>query len=685
MQKNLSRVKILLIFVVNFMFITACGSPQLPDTTPPVPEIQSSEDYQVQRENCTWDTPCWPEIVDTIPGSFSEAPMLAEKVKSGELPSVEERLPSDPLVIQPTEMIGIYGGTWRRAFTGPGDRQNIERIVNDYNIYWDASSTELRPRVVKQWESNDDASEWVFYLREGMRWSDGMLFTADDYMFWYEHILKNERLTVAVPWYLQWGGELAIFEKVDDYTVKIKFSQPFPSWPEIMATDTVAGHFHQGRNGGGGGLFAPKHYLEQFHPDFIGEENANQKAQAAGFESWSLYFLTQNDPQMNPNVPVVTPWKPITTIASNEYLLERNPYFFAVDTQGNQLPYFDYISLELVEDLEVLNLRAIAGNYTIQGRHIDFAKLPVIRENAQSGDYFVDFWTNRTRHQIVISFNQDWDAIPEIAQFTHSRDFRQALSLTIERGEINEIFFLGVGKESSFCPANTPPFFNSARWDDEFGRFDPDEANEILDSLGLEQRDSEGYRLLPNGERLTLRIDAVSGAFLDYPGISERIAQTWGKHIGIHLTVNPVERSLYVERMQANQSMMNMFALGSWDASVSPMLLLNEDWAPIATTWGNTPNPDPADYDGPEWIEEMVLKHWEAIQEPDPERRLQLYVEGTEVLCDNHPRIGMVVDLPSHTTLIRNNVRNVPKPLERTRYAQTPGHGYPEQFFVLPE
>lgn len=691
-----------IVLVIVAMAVVACSSPpSVPEEVEAVPEAAEAEqeagapgvseeapmpadDYQAQREACTSDNPCWAEIVDTIPSSFSEAPMLAEMVEAGDLPPVEERLPTEPLVIQPVEMIGQHGGTLRRAFTGPGDRQNIERWNNDYGIFWNTGATELRPRHLKQWEANEDASEWTFHLREGMKWSDGAPFTADDYLFWYEHILQNELLVPTAPWYMQWGGDLAVFEKVDDTTFKIKFAAPFPAWPETMGSITVAGHYQNGRNGGG--LFAPRHYLEQFHPDFIGEEEANQKGQDAGFENWHLFFLAQNDAAMNSELPVVSPWKPVTRIADSEFVLERNPYFFAVDTEGNQLPYFDRISLELVEELEVLNLRAIAGNYTVQGRHIDFSKLPVIRENEQEGDYFVNFWGSSTRHPVKIAFNQDWNEDPEIAQFTvGSLDFRKALSLAIERSEINETFFLGVGKEASFCPANTPPYMNSDRWDQEFGRFDPEEANQILDSLGLDQKDSEGFRLLPSGERLTLRIDAVSGAFLDYPSIAERIAQMWAENVGIHLTVNPVERSLWIERSEANQPMMSMFETGEYNPAVLPRLLPSSRWAPVAAVWANTPNPDPSAYDGPEWIKEQVLTHWAAYQEPDPEQRLQLLIAGTEIMCDNHARLGIVVDVPVYTTLIKNNVRNVPKPMEWVVYAQTPGNGYPEQFFMLQE
>jgi peptide/nickel transport system substrate-binding protein len=687
--------------LVASLILAACGG----DAPPPAPaepaapaaEVPAAEvvgdvdapaaddDYMAQREACTWDNVCWPEIVETIPASFTGAPMFDAQVASGELPPVEERLPLEPLVIQPAESIGQHGGTLRRAFTGPGDRQNGERWVNDYTIFWDPSGTVLMPRLAKDWESNEDATEWTFYLREGSKWSDGHPFTADDYIFWYEHILLNEDLTTIVPWYLQWGGETAVFEKIDDYTFKIIFAQPFPAWPNHMASSTVGGHFHKGQGGGNaGGLYSPAHYLEQFHPDFIGEEEAERLAEEAGYESWYLHFLFRNDQQMNMDVPSMAPWKPVSRIASDEFVLERNPYFIGVDTEGNQLPYFDRISMELVEELEVLNLRAIAGNYTIQGRHIDFGSLPVIRQNEAQGGYFVDFWSSTTRHPVKIAFSVDWNEDEEIADYTvRSLDFRKALSLAIERDEINETFFLGVGRESSFCPANVQPYFNSDRWDQEFGRFDPDEANALLDAIGLDQRDGEGFRLLPSGNRLVLRADAVSGVFLDYPGIGERIAQMWQEHVGVQLLINPVERSLWIERNQANQSMMNIFETGEFNPAVSARLIPSERWGPVAQVWGNVPNPDPDDYDGPQWVKDMVAKHWAALQEPDADAALQLLIEGTEIMCDNHARIGIVVDIPVYTTLIKNNVRNVTKPMEWIVYPQTPGNGLPEQFYII--
>src|SRR5690606_27971126 len=245
------RISLPFLLVVLLLLMAACSSGTPPQSAEPAVPAQDSEaaseaaadssaapstgapadEYQAQREACTSESPCWPDIVDTVPSSFNEAPTLAERVASGDLPPVEERLPVDPLVIQPAEMIGEYGGILRGAFTGPCDRQNYERWINDYTIFWVAGATEFRARLAHSWESNEDSSVWTIHLRQGLKWSDGEPFTADDYIFWREHIVSNDELVPAKPWWIIWGGAMAEFEKIDDYTFTITFAAPFPTWP----------------------------------------------------------------------------------------------------------------------------------------------------------------------------------------------------------------------------------------------------------------------------------------------------------------------------------------------------------------------------------------------------------------------------------------------------------------------
>lgn len=224
------------------------------------------------------------EIVTTRPAKYNEAPMLAQLVKEGKLPPVEQRLPEEPLVYKPVHEIGKYGGTWRAGFTGPADGQNIDRIVHDHLIYWDTAVTKVVPHIAKGWDISDGGRTFTFYLRKGMKWSDGAPFTADDIMFWYEDMYLNEELNPIKAAWMSAGGKPGVVEKVDDYTVRFRFEVPYYTFLETVASLEVAGHFTRG--GEAMGLFAPKHYMKQFHPKYTDRAELERKAKEAKFDNW---------------------------------------------------------------------------------------------------------------------------------------------------------------------------------------------------------------------------------------------------------------------------------------------------------------------------------------------------------------------------------------------------------------
>lgn len=649
----------------------------------PAPAASGSpSEYVANRENCTLENPCHPTVVtDMTPASFQEAPMLAEKVAAGELPPLEERLPDEPLVIQPAEGSGQYGGTLYRAFTGPGDRAGFQRWINDMSLYWDASLTTVVPRLFTSWEVNEDATEFIFHLRSGLKWSDGAPFGVDDYMYWAETIVADPELTPAPPWWYNWGGAPVQFEKIDDVTLKLTFADSIGAFPQFVATTQVNGPFYLGRNGGG--MYAPKHYLEQFHPAVIGEEEAQALATEAGFETWVQLFLRNNDPQVNVETPVMGPWMPITPISSEEYIFERNPYYYAVDSEGNQLPYIDRFVNRLITDNEVLNLRVLSGEFTFQDRHVDDTKLAVYLENQESGNYFIDYYLATDVIGVKIHFNQDYVADPEIGDLLRTTEFRRAFSLALNRHELNEAFYLGRGNETSYCPYNASRYFTSPRWDEEWATYDPDQANQILDDLGLTQRDGEGFRTKPNGEPLTLRFTAVSGISPDFPTMGEMLAADVAQ-IGLRLTVHPAERSLAETQNAANETQIYAFTQPGYQPLFDRRITPGERWAPVAAAWANNPNANPDDYDGPEWIAEMVALYYAAVREPDDAQREAHLMRATELLCDNQARLGIVTGVRS-PIIISNRLRNFGKPIPSVTHALTPLPAYPDTWYLLPE
>ena len=324
-----------------------------------------------------------PTLSDIVPAKFHEAPQLAELVKAGKLPPVEERIGLDPLVIKPVHEIGTYGGVWRRGFTGPGDTLNADRATagTDGLVYWDFAGTKVIPNVAKELQINADGTEFTFLLRKGMKWSDGEAFTADDVLFWWNDVQLNKEISPIPSTLMSINGKIGTVEKIDDFTVVFKFPEPYWMFPEV-----VAGSFSGQSNGA---TFQCAHYVKQFHAAYTDKAALEKAALDAKFDNWVNYYKAKADWHKNPDLPVVSPWKCVTPITDTVWSWERNPYSIWVDTEGNQLPYIDEVVLTLAENLEVLNLRAIAGEYDFQARHITLSKLPVLLENQEKGNYKV--------------------------------------------------------------------------------------------------------------------------------------------------------------------------------------------------------------------------------------------------------------------------------------------------------
>jgi peptide/nickel transport system substrate-binding protein len=700
-MKQLARKPIfLLVILITAIFTVACaGPPAAPAEEEVVPAEE--EAAQVEEEAAPAEEEAAPveeaagptsaaivpdvenfprQVFDAVPDSFNEAPMLAEMVAAGELPPVEERLPKEPMVLEPSDEIGKYGGTWNRAFTGPADHQNIERISKNHMLFWDTGMTEVQPHIARDFEVNDDNTEFTFYLREGMKWSDGAPFTADDIMFWYEDILLNDDLVPAKPGWAKAGGELGVWEKIDDYAFKVTFPQPYGVFFELVAGLTVNGHFTQLEPCSGG--FSPKHYMTQFHADYIGLDEANALAAERGFDNWAKLFCFMNDPNLNSEAPVTTAWKPLTDFSQQQVILERNPYYWAVDTEGNQLPYIDRIVMSVAEDLEVLNLKAIAGEYDLQARHIDINKLPVLLENAEEQDYRIQFFRGRGGSASALAFNQDYDGDPEIAKFIQNADFRRALSMAIDREQINEAFYLGLGRPASACSWPDPPYDPGEEYDQLYSTLDVEEANRLLDSIGLDQKDDEGFRLMPDGRRLVVEMMAVSGAFQDWPGIAEMFAQQWKENVGIAGEVDAVERSLRNTRLTNNDTMTNF-----WGADGSEALFLFPNHT-FAFTWESGMGPMSGQWfqdhsiwhepTGPVREQQLLFEEGAALSR---EQRVEIGKKMRQIGCEQVFYIGTVTDVPAWTAVIKNNMRNIATGFPFTTVGQTPGNTYPETWY----
>ncbi|MCC7368270.1 MAG: ABC transporter substrate-binding protein [Chloroflexi bacterium] len=622
------------------------------------------------------------------PKSFKEAPMLAELVKAGALPPIQERIGQDPLVVKPLREIGTYGGTLRRAFTGPGDKYNGRRFAGiDNVVYWDYACQKIVPNIARGWEEADGGRSLILQLRRGMRWSDGQPFTADDFVFWFEDMYSNKELTPAPMVQMMIDRKPVRLEKIDASTVAFRSPSPYPALLVVLTgLNRLGGQHENGSEGLGAGPYAPAHYLKQFHPKYTPQAQIDDAVKAAGFDNWVNLMKNKSDPALNPDLPVVSAWKTVSPANSAVWGYERNPYSIWVDTEGNQLPYIDKIQMQLAENLEILNLRAIAGEIDFQGRHIDLGKLPVLIENQQKGNYKVHLDPANFGSDAPLRLNMSYEADAEVAKWLNNKDFRIAMSLGIQRDQLNEALWLGMGTPGSYIIGEDSQYSPGPQYRNLNMQYDPKQANEILDRIGLDKKDAEGYRLrTDNGQRLRIELMTQSGVFFPLTKVAEMVREHW-KAIGLQADVKENERSLAEKLISANEhhiairaadGIEDIYAQDPGNAFPSSGTSYN---GPLYGRWfasGGTQGKEP-----PPRMKEMMELYQKAMGVPDAER-IALTKQVWSILAEELWTIGTVGLSPATTgvRVSKNNLGNIPDRLFNSASHKSPGSSQPATYY----
>jgi len=577
---------------------------------------------------------------------FNEAPTLRTMVAAGEIPPIEQRLPEEPLVVEPIEEIGKYGGTLKQCHLGAGDATGWWRIGHEPLIYWDKDRLEFHANVAKSWEVSEDAKVFTFHLRKGLKWSDGEPFTADDIMFWYEDILLNKEITPVVSKWFRTGEEVVKVTKLDDYTVQFRFAEPYGFFLDYLA--------------GGEEPYAPKHYLKQFHIKYVPEEKLKKMTKDAGFEYWYQLFLDKNRwPQSTPERPVIRAWKDVTDLSEPFHIAERNPYYWKVDTKGNQLPYIDRWRRQAVSSPDIIDMKVMAGEIDFQTRHIwtHYDCLPLFMENREKGDYRVirsDSPDSSSR--VAFYFNQNCKD-PVLRNLFRNKKFRVAFSLGIDRDEVSKGAFLGLAKPNQgHSVPGRPEYVESVAL--KYTEYNPEKANQMLDEIGLDKRDKDGFRLRPDGKPLTL-VMIASTHHKDQIDAAEIVVHQL-KKIGLRALLKPLDRTLFDTRRAGND-----FEIAVWsfsdpiDPLSDPYHDVRDYWAPLWAQWldsqGKVGEEPPAQV---KRIRE-IIQH-DAIETSDPNRRTELLKELFKIWSDNLWAVGTVY-VPFQIVIAKNNLRNIPE------------------------
>src|SRR6266851_4624469 len=405
---------------------------------------------------------------------------------------------------------------------------------------------------------------------------------------------------------------------------------------------------------------------------------------ADGFKTWTELFANRNAPPENPERPTMAAWVPVTRASDPVFTLRRNPFYVGVDNDGNQLPYLDEVRFTYFADAQALNLAAIAGNFDMQERHINMTNYPVLKDQEKTGKYRVIAWPTFGGADAVIAINQTYTADPVMGKVMATRDFRVALSLAINRDQIKESVFLGLGEARQGVPAPWHPYFPGPEWAQKYTEFKRDEANKMLDGIGLNKKDANGIRLLPNGKPATIEISVVP-AFGAWPDVALLVAKDW-EAVGIKTIVQVRERALHFKMNENNEL---MAAVWNEDTSAfpytgnakadprnAPILTMGPLWRRWYATGGKEGAEPPPQM---KRIVEIVDK----ARTVGPEEQVKLSQELYRNWADNVYEIGTIGLTPMVQGVVVANVkfRNVPATLGNDWPLRSPGNARTEQFY----
>jgi peptide/nickel transport system substrate-binding protein len=605
-----------------------------------------------------------------------ESPALAKLAADGKLPPLAERLPATPLVIE-VEKVGTYGGAIRRGLRGSADHNGILRLVGNQGLVrWNLAFTQVLPNVAEKWSVNDNSTEFTFQLRKGMKWSDGKPFTADDIVFSIEDCCKNPELYKSVPSPFVIGGKAGTASKVDDNTVKFTFASPYALFLEQMATPL-----------GQHPTLFPKHYCSQFHPKY--NEKVGDLVKAANVSDWGTLFRNKcGDIEIparwgNPDKPTLDPWviKEPYTGGATRVVMERNPFFWQVDTAGNQLPYIDRLNFSISQDVESLMLDVISGKLDIQERHIDtLQNKPTLSQNMKKGNYRLIELINSSAQQVQIYLNITHKD-PKMREMFANKEFRQALSQGINRKEIIDLVYLGQSEPYQAGPRPDHPWYHEklAR---QFTDYAPDKANATLDKLGY-KKGSDGFRQRPDGQKVFFAIDVIPTLYPDAVDTLELVKRHWAD-IGVDVKVNTIERALYYTRGDNND---HDAAVWPGPGGLDPMLDPRDFFAQhpqgsrYAIPWtqwyvsGGKSGEEP-----PESQKQRMKLFDEARATADMQKRAEIMKQLFDLTSDAFETVGVCLAVNAFG-ICKTNLQNVPQKYPNSWSWPNPGPALPQQFF----
>ncbi len=584
-------------------------------------------------------------------GGLSETPSLTDEVSAGKLPAVEARVPDEPFVVRfkPPRSAGRHGGDLRMLMGRAKDIRQIvvygyARLVGydlDYKIV---------PDIVKSFTVRQGRI-FTFTLRKGHKWSDGHPFTVEDFRYyWQDMALDKDISPLGPPKDLLVNGKLPRFEILDDYTIRYTWDEPNPFFLPALARPNPLW------------IYRPAHYLKQFHARYMEKNVLAKMVKKARKRTWrALHFSRDRQYRSdNPDLPMLQPWVNTTRPPADRFIFARNPYFHRVDENGKQLPYIDNV-LVTIASARLIAAKVGTGETDLQARYLQFKNYTFLKQGEKRNNFNVRLWRTAKGSYMALFPNLNAKD-PVWRELLINPDFRRALSLGIDRHEINQVVFYGLALEGNNTMLPKSPLFKKD-YQQRWARLDLVKANALLNKLGLVKRASDGIRLLPDGRPMEIIVE-TAGENSDQSDVLELVRDSWSK-LGIKMFIKPTRREVLRRRAKAGRTIMSIWAglnngMATPDTPPSELAPTSDDqlnWP----SWGYnyiTSGKSGANIDIPAVLELQKLNKAWATAADEAEKR-KIWQRMLEIHADQVFSIGLIAGV-LQPVVVNNNLQNVP-------------------------
>ena len=654
----MTKLRFVSLLTIVVLLLAACGggaaAPAAPAPAAPAAEATKADTAAVTETTATTSTTAAAPAADA---GAKEAPALAELVKAGKLPALDERLPKEPFVVGPGVLIskedlpnwepGQYGGTINTAHSVADWAPDVFVMLNEPLLQAPGLSVQgIQGNVLKSFEVNADNTEFTFHMREGLKWSDGEPVTTADVKFVYENIYGNEKLSPSGPPArfrngFDPAGEPGKLAITDDYNFKLTFTKPYGGFLRNITIEGWDGYTE---------LIRPSHIMKQYHADFAKPEELKALLAKENLkdEWWQLF--TKHDCQ-NWNAtadrcigfPTLNPWLSVKSESTGVKTFERNPYYWKVDTDGKQLPYIDKIVSVQVEDVEMVNQRVLTGDVDFLRESTGLVKVPLYKENEEKAGFntvLLDMHVDSSALFLNETFKDEtWRKLAQDLRF------RQALSMALNRQEfIDSIYYSFAG-----LPLTSVGEENS--------KYDVAKANSLLDDLGMKTKDADGFRMGPDGKPFSILLEHGAHA-PDLQPAAELVAAQL-KEVGIKVNVKRIDSTLWGNRNSANELQATVFWTHDqgWDSGYTGGVF--DQSAPAWQLW-HTSNGKQGE-EPPAWVKQawdLDVKRWSSVSGSDEYNKLK--EEGYAWARTNLPVI-QIVEKVKYAMIANKKLHNVPQ------------------------